>query len=472
MTADYIHKNRNNIIPIIGENCFYYYSENGQKIPLQEFLVDKMAEKGQLCNEDMLRQMKTRGYYGLSLCRQECFKRDSQYIDAYKEIIDNAEDNIHIDEIIKDFLEQYGFNLIITTSCFDFIERDLIALQYSSEPYSAKGSDNPMENKNKGIVYHIFGHNSMGNFWAYDEESLLNILHQLHDTDSSPRWLQDYVFAKTNNNTPNKNLLLLNSNLPDWLFRFFLYPLAYEKNDWQTGNYYMGKIDDKDDSLKNFIKYVVPLRLEDNVNDVLEKATELMRNHSHNEILRKGDEKLERIEHKYKYDIFISYASEDREKAAEIKAYLEKKFKLNIWMDYQGGIPDGEYIARIITGIQNSAYFMPVITSNYISRLTNHSCKRKRQMKTILEDGNAPFFQKEAWAANSHWNVIKEQRGVYSLPLIFNVDYGDLQDKSHDAQELLPENLFYRTHAIDENEYLEKDWSRYKTIEYKQQESF
>lgn len=132
MTAEDIFENRNEIIPVIGENSFFYYPDNGDRIPLQDYLVDKIIEdqigKNQLRHpEDLpILQMKKKGFYGLSLCRQQCgFSRDEEYLKCYKKVIKEAKSRIHLDDTVKEFLERYKFHMIITTNCFDFIETDL-----------------------------------------------------------------------------------------------------------------------------------------------------------------------------------------------------------------------------------------------------------------------------------------------------------------------------------------------------------
>ena len=59
------------IIPVIGNNCFVYNTENGETT-LQEFLVNYLTD-GRNLNPELLTQMKTRGYYGLTLLKKHCF---------------------------------------------------------------------------------------------------------------------------------------------------------------------------------------------------------------------------------------------------------------------------------------------------------------------------------------------------------------------------------------------------------------
>ena len=71
------------IIPVIGNNCFVYNSENGETT-LQEFLVSTLAD-GKDLSPDLMDQMKTRGYYGLTLIKKHCFSnKESKFKLEYR----------------------------------------------------------------------------------------------------------------------------------------------------------------------------------------------------------------------------------------------------------------------------------------------------------------------------------------------------------------------------------------------------
>lgn len=471
MLATKIFHERKNIIPIIGENSFFYYSSDGNKIPLQTFLVDKIIERSKYKHpEDLpIDQMKSKGYHGLSLCRQLCFNDVRGFLKSYISVIQEYKERIHLDETVKEFLQRYKFHLIITTCCFDFIESDLSdsELKYKSKVYvAANGANNKEElNDNAYTVYHIFGksdHPSMK--WAWDEESLMNILHCHHNDDYAPIGLRKYIFPNQNSSAVLKSLLVLYSNLPDWLFRFFLYPLAYNEN-WSDGyGYYLNSKTKVESSLRNFIEKVIYYDIEeDNIDEVLTRAIEAYPQNI--------PCKYERIEHGKKWDIFMSYSTKDKPIAIEIKEKLEYKYGLKIWLDVSGGIEDGHYPLRMKYGIENSAYFMPLITRSYKEKLSNIGYDITMPMEEILREDGRSYVQKEAWAAAKQWEIIKQetpQRDVYLLPILFpesGVSYDNILAMQGLGQ--LPGNLFKEQHIIPYDDSLfEKDWwSRYKTIE-------
>lgn len=465
MTAQDLFENRNDIVPVIGENSFFYYADDGSKIPLQEFLIDKIIEKRNVRHpEDLpVDQMKKRGFYGLSLCRQQCFSRDEEFIKCYKSIIREYRESIHLNETIKDFLSTYQFHLIITTCCFDFIEKALRG--YCSKVYiAANGANNKEDINEQGFtIYHILGKYDNTSIWAWDEESLMYILHCHHNNDYASNGLRRYIFPDQNSSKQLKSLLVLYSNLPDWLFRFFLFPLAY-KDKWSCG-YYLNSQKDEDDSLKNFIERVIYYDTVNNeTEDVLKDAVELKKRNTNN-----TDSK--RIKHGMEYDIFISHATEDNDIAIQIKSTLEGLYGLKVWLDINGGIPDGNYTLKMKNGIENSAYYMTLITKSYVNKLTNGVCKKHMTMEEILkDDGKMSYVQKEVLAANLQWKELKRKfpsRTTYLLPVLFDesgISFNTIRQCT-DLQQL-PKDLFNEQSIFNyKSMFTDKDWNRYKTIE-------
>lgn len=464
MDAIDVFENRENIVPVIGENCFFYGKGDSRK-PLQDFIVEKMIEKRNLesCNLP-IKSMKERGYFGLSLCRQLLgFARDEEFLKCYRSIVKEHKANIHLDETVKTFLMSYNFHLIITTCCFDFIEAEMP--WYKPKVYiAANGANNKEDiNPNEYIVYHLFGMASGAYRWAWDEESLLYIIHCHHNSDYASNGLYKYLFPDPNSGQSYKSLLVIYSNLPDWLFRFFLYPLAY-KEQWSSG-IYLNSADVADDGLKNFIERVICFDVaEDEVGAILSEATQL--------IPAADDEESERASHGMLYDIFISYANEDFCIAKEIKSILESRFELHVWLDRKGGIEDGSYPERMRYGIENSAYFMPLMTTSYMSKLRNNMCGEIMTIEEILtDDGRMPYVQKEALAANICWDGIKlrfPQRKAYVLPVLFpdsNITFETIRQCILSLRQL-PKMFDMQTmFTYDTALFVEKNWKRYKTIE-------
>ena len=442
------------IIPVIGNNCFVYKSGNDE-IPLQEFVVNTLTE-GKIVDQNLLSQMKTRGYYGLTLLKKHCFlNKESKFKLEYKRAIDNSKDKIHLNETIKRFLQTYNFPVVITTSCFKLIESELSLYKSVSFP-SAEGNQVKLSGEHK-TVYHIFGMEANGAKWVTGEEELLNFVHELHGDGATD--LKKYI--KDDNRM--KALFVIGSNLPDWLFRFFLYPMTDISNN-EVG-YFLSSSDSIEDSFKNFLDDIsYDYDVNANLENVLQRATALFPN---SEIAAASSN---HVKHGKDYDIFISYASENRELALNIRNVLQDNYGLKVWLDHKQ-IVDGNYEKRIINGIDNSAYFMPIVTKEY---LLKHKLifNTYKAIEDIVNDSKLEFVQMETLIAEKHRKEL--QRITYSLPVVVPSPIGEngildfeMIEKNYTVSCVLPGNLFRRQQMFYYDEMFNGriDWSKYKTIE-------
>ena len=449
-----IYDYRDIIIPVIGNNCFVCNS-GSEEISLQEFVVNKLTE-GKNFNQDLLSQMKDRGYYGLTLLKKHCFpNKESKFKLEYKRTIDNNKEKIHLNKTIRRFLQVYKFPVVVTTSCFKLIETELPQYKSVSFP-SAEGNQIKLNGEHK-TVYHIFGLEANGAKWVTGEEELLNFVHELHGDGATD--LKKYIKADNR----MKALFVIGSNLPDWLFRFFLYPMTDFSNN-EVG-YFLSSSDSIEDSFMSFLDDIsYDYDVNTNLESVLQDAISLF---------PAADSSIEfsnRVTHNKEYDIFISYASENRELACDIRDRLHDDYGLNVWLD-QKQIIDGDYEKRIIKGIDNSAYFMPIVTKEYILK-HKPVFNAYKSIDDIVNDNKLEFVQMETLIAEKHRKEL--QRIAYSLPIVISAPIGekgtldfDMIEKKYAESCLLPGNLFRRQQMFYYEEMFDgrNDWGNYKTIE-------
>ena len=448
-----IYDYRDIIIPVIGDNCFVYNSGNGE-MSLQEFLVDTLT-KGKISDSELLTQMKTRGYYGLTLLKKYCYPNESKFKLEYKRAMECNKDKIHLNTTIRNFLHAYKFHVIVTTSCFKLIESEFPIYKSVSFP-SVDGNQEKL-NGDGYTVYHIFGLEANGAKWVTGEEELLNFVHELHGEGATD--LKKYIKADNR----MKALFVIGSNLPDWLFRFFLYPMT-DINNNEVG-YFLSSTDKIEDSFMTFLDDIsYDYDVNANLESVLERATALCPNQDAN----KSDNN--RLPHHKDYDIFISYASENLELATTIRDSLENAYGLKVWLD-QKQIVDGDYEKRIISGIENSAYFMPIVTKEYILKHRPIFTPYK-SINDIVNDNRLEFVQMETLIAEKYRKDL--QRITYSLPIVIPSpigEYGtlDINMIEHKYAEtgVLPGNLFRRQHISYYADMFDgqNDWGQYKTVE-------
>lgn len=314
-------KKRNSIIPVIGEDTIVYKDKGtGKEIPFQEFIFNEFQKKYphvDVSDSDSV-SMKERGYYGLSLMSQYYERR---FLDDIMDFVNENRSCIMLKDEVFDFLVTFNFSIIITSVCFDIIEQQLKGkIESFKSIWYSLNKDNKSLLADKRCIYHIFGQAKDCSNWVYDENSLLTFLLSNNDKDCRAKGLTD--FLKNN----GKILLVLGCNLPNWLFRFLWQPTQIENNDnfRKSHGFWINK-EKPEDSFENFLKKM-HFSADEQVKEILVEATNL---------LKTEIEPSPPIEPEEDFDVFISYASEDRQIAPAIFEAL-KNINVNAWFDDRG----------------------------------------------------------------------------------------------------------------------------------------
>ncbi len=373
-------RKRGSIVPIIGDDTLVY-QDTDKEIPFQEFIVQEFQKKYPFVEvaKDVLTSMKERGYYGLSLLSQY-FNLQGRFLDDFMEFVNMNMSRIKMRQEVQDFLVTFNFPIVITTICFDFIEKQL---KNQVERYESIWYKLNKENRNfkinskiKRCVFHIFGQAKDGTKWVYDEDLLLKFLLSHNNQVYSAVELTDYL--KEN----DKKLLVLGCNLPNWLFRFLWQPTQSGKNnDMLTKQGFWIHKEKPEDSFENFLKKK-NFYADEQINEILQEATILLQE----EQQRNTAERDSLTDAEKHFDVFISYAGEDRPIATRIFEAL-KGMNVNAWFDDRGMgeiTPGDHYWEKIKKGIHNSAHFMPIITSNWMNKLFSTSNLKKETL--LAED--------------------------------------------------------------------------------------
>lgn len=445
-------KKRNSIVPVIGEDTIVYQDEGtGKEIPFQEFIFSEFQKKYPRVTVDdaALTSMKERGYYGLSLLSQY-YNEQGRFLDDFMDFVSKNASCIKLNDEVLDFLVTFNFPIIITTVCFDIIEQQLKGQidSYKSIWYRLNAKNDTLPSR---CVYHIFGQARDGSKWVYDEDCLLTFLLSHNDKDHGATGLTDFLKEKEN----EKRMFVLGCNLPNWLFRFLWQPTQSEKTDnfRKPHGFWINK-EKPEDSFENFLKKK-DFSADEQVKEILVDATKLLKE----ELEREAEERNSMIDAEEHFDVFISYASEDRQIATAIFETL-KDMNVKAWFDDRGKgeiTPGHPYWEKIKAGIKHSAHFMPIITGNWMHKLTNTSSLKEETYlvrdwlaECRKDEGNNPL------KANYSIPVII-QGSVYNDEPITN-EYVELATKW-----FLPKNLFYK---IDMITFDEKDYSAFEKIEW------
>lgn len=344
-----------NLIPLIGDEVFSVETD-GKSIPLRNYVVDMFfssQNKMEKVQPEEIEQMKTSGYYGITMLRK-AYKGDDGFGYVYKKIVEAVNDKVVLHPTISSYIKAVQPRHILTTCPFEF---ENLFPGYKHSWFSPDGDDTTISSTSK-YIWHIFGKAAeFGVKWVIGEEELLEFLHAWNNEKSSnQKFIKDSI---------NQHLLVLGcKSFPDWIFRFLWYPLQNTNTemDKESRGYFLSNktvVKGQEEqhnismSFKDFLDRIKYSPSEDMYN-ILQKAIDIY-------------EKEEKGQEQKEHDFFISYASEDKELVQQIIERLEKD--MDVWWDK--GTPrelDGRYWSGIEKAIDKSHYFIPIVTPNYIKR--------------------------------------------------------------------------------------------------------
>ena len=162
-----------------------------------------------------------------------------------------------------------------------------------------------------------------------------------------------------------------------------------------------------------------------------------------------------------KFDVYISYASEDRLIAESIYKELEK-MGVNAWFDRRGdAITLGDpYWKAIESGIHRSAHFMSIITENWVAKqLSETSLKRETK-----------FAQKWMFeCSEDNKNICLREN--YSIPVVVqgrmynNVEICSTVIEGFGNIGIIPKELFVGVNMINLDANT-KDYSEFEQINW------
>ena len=159
-----IKSNLADIIPVICDDMFEYFDENGRVCSLNEYMFSLLSEQYDDCDEKLFKEKNI--YYAISYLENINETSVDKFLhNALSVAIENG--NIRLKGVVREFLITGTFPVVITTFGFTLLEdifRKETNKQIFSEWYSiAQRNDLPIIAKgNRIIVYHLFwGGNSL-----------------------------------------------------------------------------------------------------------------------------------------------------------------------------------------------------------------------------------------------------------------------------------------------------------------------
>ena len=385
----------NEIVPVIGEGMFAYKGmfSNGKEISIREYLLIRFQKDYNIkLDDDIIDTILQHDYYGLSIMHRVFKAKGKDYVAKYKKYISEAENKneIYLKTYVMDFLLAFNFPLIVTMVSFRFIESVMCqkGVSYNSVWYKLDGNNKSSMPIGKN-VYHIFGNAADIYGWVYDENMLLKFMHSFHEKD----FMAENLIKCLRNG--KKRMMVLGCNMPDWLFRFLWYPI-YSDYSFEGDNGYWINETGVEDSFDNFLQEVNYASNEE-VKYIIETITDKRKELS-------ADDKDMKPK-KDKYDVFISYSSDDYELVKVIYNILTDK-NIDAWFDEDGAsrIIEGEnYMKKIKENVTKCKYYMPILTETFIEKSINKDSNLYEETDIIYD-----FYKTSEEAAKDN----------YSLPII------------------------------------------------------
>lgn len=461
-------KEQDRIIPIIGDDCFVG-KVNESYVPLHQWIAEEMF--GDEASPEIKQKIYSDGYKGLDLLYEEykrVYKKDDPDDSIYKKVIKQivheglAEERLSLRPDVKAFLDAGCFEVIVTTCPFPILQEERLMLgdkAYQTMSF-APGAIGPRAEATLQLpaIYQIFG-NYNGDF-VFGEEKLLEFLHHLNQSGAEKGFgaspLVKYIREKENDHALFMPIGC--GNLPDWIFRFLWYPLSQDHEGGIWPNY-------RDEDFykflckHNFSTFSSPttaLQKGDIVGDpVLNKLTVEFQNRRNSLPQYASTEFNVQWNDKEEWDLFISYASEDKEIAQIVYNVLTEDCSKKVWMDNRGSIMPGDnYWSAIKYGIEHSCKFLFVITESYLEKAMDKN--HKYPSGTVQPTG---VYQEIELIKECLKERRKDGQKGYVIPLIVEgtlVTYTDITNTKHINEpmkngtlELLPKSQEYQMLQTD-----------------------
>ena len=384
------HVESGQVIPVIGEDLALVEYE-GRQVNAYHLLAEKLqlqesqgADPIMLSDEHLTIRDVVAKYYSL---------RSSPSLAAPKiyELFNTL--SIPIPKSLIELSSISAFKLFFTTSFDPWMEAALketrglepVSLSFTLEKNSknitkehVKAHMGPNPNP---MVFHLFGRiSAQYKDYAITEEDLLEFLHKFQTTP--PKNLGDLLV--------NHSILFIGNSLADWLARFLIRSLRKKRlSDTEAGGCRVFIVDDqlrRNESTRPFFSHFSSNKIHILPNDTATCfVSELLRRCKERglAISVPGSHNFEIRELELpKSDVFISYASEDKDMALKLSRQL-KGFGISAWLDKENLRIGDKWWPAITKAIDNCAVFMPVISNNANNRIKGEF---RREWKVAIDD--------------------------------------------------------------------------------------
>jgi TIR domain/SIR2-like domain len=348
------------VIPIVGQDAILVQDE-GKPITLNAYVARRVESLLDLGRVDTAEPHTLHEV----ACRYLEQTGGGDLADVYwavKEAL--SERPVEVPEALRKLARIDAFNLYVTTTFDDLLRRALDLERFEGQPCTASYAYSPGRVEDLPVpvskltgptVYHLLGRVSSVQDYVVTEEDTLEFVHSLQSENRSPTLLMDEFRSRS--------ILVIGSGYSDWLMRFILRIAKRERLLFARSKTDMVVDPRGDPSLKNFLQHF-SAQIKVFTGGTTAFIDELG---SRWEEFRVQDTPPSRAADQR---IFVSYASEDRERARRLAEGLSRA-GLPVWFDKprdvddMGGLKGGmAWEHEIMSQINDACMFAAVLSRN------------------------------------------------------------------------------------------------------------
>lgn len=343
------------VVPILGENVFSIIDSDNNSVPFREFVLSELSRRflphGESAEDISEIEEGIEEYNYLN-------RRVSSPTNIYFEINQILKNvNIKCEDGVLEMVKSCRFPLILSTAYLPGIDTILGIDPGCVGIYKKSASqdiDTYLLSETNPSLYYLFGKASnIPRTFMATEDDFLDYLHSWHNVETRPKNLSRYL--------SDKYLLVLGSEYPDWLFRFFWHSI-------RNFNILPSRIEEiqglvtldnsaEDKHLRRFISHVQAQAYSNTSKFVSELNERWMQSAG---VATQETESGSEIQ-SGEIDVFISYASEDI-LAAEKVADIFREKGASVWFDKRELKGGDEYDRLILKEIAHCKRFVPILS--------------------------------------------------------------------------------------------------------------
>ncbi len=372
------------IIPIIGNDLSRVKDDNGEPIPLYEYIARQLTRRlgiayaGQTISQLALEhpnenipstantiynKIDTDRFLTGPLEKLAGITDFNFYIStALDNLLVKALEKVRIGEGGTGSEGSGGTNVKATVTLSANTDVNINVIDYSLQQLSGAPVD---EEENPPItVFNILG--SFGNVTesAFDDEEMLE--HFLSITNKTSNHPMARYFLEQ---VKGKILLFIGCDFPDWFMRFIVRILTNQRYKFRRFNDYIVPGDSRHSpQLMDFLK-----SFNDNI-VILDDKGEGNARAFVGQLYERWVECVENSPIQYDGTVFLSYNHRDRDAVEQFKKLLRAKGIRNVWFDIDN-LPSGEHQKAIEEEIKKCSVFIPIISANSLGHPESYTWK-------------------------------------------------------------------------------------------------